>query len=185
MPAPPPLSEACQRWAQAANYSLITSDSGEMMLRSAAAHQSRYFIRRRGADRLELTESDPETGGERPLLFVADVAVLERHLLAVMADEIRDDGGLPFLELPTSRRWLAPGYSLGEMSGGYRTLSRVDAGPVAAAPDAILSVAALVPLSQFLRWSVSDLTSAFLDEGGAPLLDAGGYATPRAKGTAR
>lgn len=82
MPAPPPLSEACQRWAQAANYSLITSDSGEMMLRSSAAHQSRYFIRRRGVDRLELTESDPETDGERPLLFVADVAVLERHLLA-------------------------------------------------------------------------------------------------------
>lgn len=53
------------------------------MLRSAAAHQSRYFIRRRGVDRLELTESDPETGGEHPLLFVADIAVLERHLLAV------------------------------------------------------------------------------------------------------
>ena len=83
MPAPPTLSQDCQRWAQAANYSLITSEDGEVMLRSAAAHQSRYFIRRRGVDRLELTESDPETGGEHPLLFVADIAVLERHLLAV------------------------------------------------------------------------------------------------------
>lgn len=95
-----------------------------------------------------------------------------------MADEIREDVGLPYLALPTSREWLAPGYTLGKMSGGYRTLSRVDAGPVAAAPDPILSVVALVPLSQFLRWNVPVLTSAFLNEKGVPLLDADGYSTP-------
>jgi hypothetical protein len=150
-----------------------------MMLHSAAGHQGRYFIRRRGGDRLELTEADPETGGERPLLFVADIAVLERHLFGILADEIREDLGLPFLALPTSRQWLAgTGYTLGEMTGGYRTLARVGAGPVAAAPDPILSVVALVPLSQFLRWSVPELRSAFLSESGAPLLRAGGYGTP-------
>lgn len=87
---------------------------------------------------------------------------------------------MPFLALPTSRQWLAPGYTLGEMTGGYRTLARVGAGPVAAAPDPVLSVAALVPLSQLLRWNVSALRSAFLSESGAPLLCAGGYGSPPA-----
>lgn len=174
----PTLSADCQRWALTANYSLSTSDRGEMMLRSAARHQGQYVIRRRGSDRLELTEVDPETGGQRPLLFVADIAVLERYMFGLLADEIREDLGLTFLALPTSRQWLAPGYTLGEMTGGYRTLARVGAGPVAAAPDPILSMVALVPLSQFLRWSVSELRSAFLSESGAPMLRAGGYGTP-------
>jgi hypothetical protein len=46
-------------------------------------HRQTPEVGRRGADRLELTESDPDGGdGEHPLLFVAEVDVLERYLVA-------------------------------------------------------------------------------------------------------
>jgi hypothetical protein len=127
-------------------------DDGEILLRSEAGAPSRYFIRRRGDDRLELTESDPDGGdSEHPLLLVADSDVLERYLVALFADDIREDLDLPLLELGWRREDLADGYELSEMVRGYRTLKRATGGPVAAAPDPTLSVLALVPLSHYLR----------------------------------
>ena len=174
--APIALSSTCLGWARTAHYVTTVSDDGEVQLRSEAGAPSRYFIRRRGDDRLELSESDPEGGDdERALLFVAEVDVLERHLVAIFADDIREDLDLPLLDLPCTRADLAAGFQLGEMVRGYRTLRRDDGSPVAAAPDETLSLLALIPLSHFLRWSLADLKRSFLSPTGRPLLRDGRY----------
>ena len=160
--APIGLTAECVGWARAAQYLTNVADDGEVQLRSEAGAPTRYFIRRRGADRLELTESvDGST--EDPLLFVADVDVLERYLVGFFADDIREDLGLPLLQQGWSIQDLAPEYELSDMVRGYRTLSRTSQGPVAAAPDPTLSLLALVPLSHYLRWSVHDLKRSFLN----------------------
>lgn len=178
MTSPPTLSTECHGWALTAGYSLSTTPDGELTLRSETHPGTRYFIRQRGPARLELTQphDEDDAGGERPLLFVADIEVLERYLLGLLADDIRDDLGLPFLALPWSTEAIVPGFELGDMVRGYRTLSRSDQGPVAAAPDPVLSLVALVPLSRFLLWPVADLKASFLSETGAPLLHGDCYA---------
>lgn len=179
MTSTPSLSTDCHGWALTANYALTSSDDGDLMLRSEIDPATRYFIRQRGPDRLELTQANEEDGGaERPLLFVADIEVLERYLLGLFADDIRDDLGLPFLSLPWTAEATAPGFELSDMVRGYRTLSRAGRGPVAAAPDSILSLVALVPLSHLLLWPVPDLKASFLSETGAPLLRGADYAPP-------
>ncbi len=172
------LSADCQGWARTAHYTLTVADDGDVMLRSEIGDSTRYFIRRRGPNRLELTQSDDDAGGERPVLFVAQIDVLERYLLALFADDIRDDLDLPFLPLPFSAGDIAAGFELSDMVRGYRTLTRTGHGPVAAAPDPTLSLVTLVPLSHLLRWSTTDVKASFLSETGAPLLRAGTYAPP-------
>lgn len=173
----PTLSADCLGWALTANYAVTTADDGDVLLRSETDPATRYFIRRRGSDRLELTQADDEdAGGERPLLFVARIEVLERHLLGLFADDIRDDLGLPFLTLPFSAEAIAEGFELSDMVRGYRTLTRIGHGPVAAAPDPTLSLVTLVPLSHLLLWPLPDLKSSLLSETGAPLVHAGHYA---------
>ena len=150
------LSAECLGWARAAHYVSAIADDGDVLLRSEVGAPSRYFIRRRRGERLELTEAI-DGDDEHPLLFVASLDVLERHLIGFFADEIREDLDLPFLELPWSAAAFADGFELSALTKGYRTLSRVGLGPVAAAPDPILSMPALVPLSHLLGFSVSDL----------------------------
>lgn len=96
--------------------------------------------------------------------------------MGLFADDIREDLDLDFLELSWTAADLASGYSLTEMVRGFRTLNRTGHGPVAAAPDPVLSMLALVPLSHFLRWSIPDLKRAFLHPSGTPLLTSGRYA---------
>lgn len=178
MTSPPTLSAECHGWALTANYTLSPTDNDDLTLRSETSPATRYFIRQRGPARLELTQAndEDEAEGERPLLFVANIEVLERYLLGLFADDIRDDLGLPFLDLPWTTENIAAGFELGDMMRGYRTLRRIGHGPVAAAPDPTLSLAALVPLSHFLLWPVADLKSSFLSETGAPLLCGNRYA---------
>ena len=103
-----------------------------------AGAPSRYFIRRRGTDRLELTQAD-DGDAEHPLLFVAEVDVLERYLVGLFADDIRKDIGLPLLDIPWGTGDLADDFELSDMcvaigpsTGGW--------GPIAAAPDPTLSL---------------------------------------------
>lgn len=161
-------------WARAAHYVAGIADDGDIQLRSEVGAPTRYFVRRRGPDRLELTQS---TDGdcEQPLLFVSELAVLETHLFGLFADDIREDLGLPFLELRATPADLACGYELSEMVRDYRILSRTNGQPVAAAPDPGLSLLTLVPLSHLLGFSGADLKSAFLSHTGAPLIQSGRY----------
>jgi Immunity protein 61 len=128
-------------WARTAHYlASVVDDDGDVELRSEAGAPTRYSVRRRGADRLELTEA-VDADAERPVLFVAEVDVLERYLVGLFADDIREDLDLPQLEL----NWRAED-ELSEMVRGYRTLKRAAGGrPVAAAPDPTLSLLALFP----------------------------------------
>lgn len=178
--AAPVISRECLGWARAANYVCEVDDSaGVMTLRSEAGAPTRYFVRQRARDRLELSRIDISAVGDekpRPILFAADRDVLERHLVAIFGDDIREDVGLPMLQLPWQTADLAEGCELGNYVRGYRTLSVSGKGPIAAAPDPVLSLLALVPLSHFLRWSVTDLRRAFLNVEGAPLLKRGRYA---------
>jgi hypothetical protein len=173
--APIGLTADCVGWARTAHYLTTVADDGDVQLRSEAGAPTRYFIRRRGADRLELTQAI-DGDAEDPLLFVADVDVLERYLVGLFADDIREDLGLPLLEQGWSSDNLAQGYELSDMVRGYRTLSRTSGGPVAAAPDPTLSLLALVPLSHYLQWSIHDLKRSFLNSAGEPLLRRGRYA---------
>ncbi|MGY4646427.1 hypothetical protein ACVWWN_000223 [Mycobacterium sp. URHB0021] len=86
------------------------------------------------------------------------------------------------MELPWRAEDTATGFVLSAMSGGYRTLSRAGGGPIAAAPDATLSLVKLVPLSHFIGYELQALKESFLDENGAPLLAHGAYAPRRARG---
>lgn len=119
-------------------------------------------------------QADPDA--EHPVLFVARIEVLERHLVAAFGEDIRTDLGLPELDLPWAVDDLADGYALGDMVLGYRTLTRVGGGPVAAAPDPDLSLLTLVPLSHLLRHDVAALKCAFLNPDGQPLLRNSRYA---------
>lgn len=172
--AAPVLSPDCLGWARAAGYGCSTDDSTEtLVLQSQMGPPMRYHIRQ-VRDRLRLTTQTEDDTEERPMLFAADQEVLERFLYGVFGDDIRDDLGLPFLELPWTADDLATGYTLGEMHRGYRTLRRGGV-PLAAAPDPTLSLLALVPLSHFLGMTAAALRAAFLAERGAPLLIGGAY----------
>lgn len=175
MAAIPSISADCLGWARAAGYSHSVDDVAAILtLRSETG--TRYYIRHRG-DRLELSEAIP---GEDPriTLFAATTACLERHLYAVLGDEIREDASLPYLDMPSRATDLAEGYRLGPMERGYRILSRVGHGPVAAAPDPELSVVALVSLSHLLGWPAPAIKRAYLSEHGTPVLVDGRYALP-------
>lgn len=176
---PPELSAACLGWARTAHYSAESADDGDIHLRSEIGAPSRYIIRRRGTDRLELIEAAVTEDNEHPLLFVADTHVMECHLVALFADDIREDLDLPLLELPWRADDVAAGFDLSDMVRGYRTLRRAGGDPVAAAPDPMLSLLTLVPLSHYLRWTVADLKRSFLNPVGAPLLRNGRYSTKR------
>lgn len=174
--AAPALSPDCLGWARAAGYGCSTDDSTEtLVLQSQMGPPTRYHIRQ-VRDRLRLTTQTEDDTEERAMLFAADREVLERFLYGVFGDDIRDDLGLPYLELPWTAEALAPGYTLGEMDRGYRTLRRGSV-PLAAAPDPTLSLLALVPLSHFLGMTAAALRAAFLAENGAPLLTGGAYST--------
>jgi hypothetical protein len=168
------LSAECVGWARTAHYVTTVAEDGDVQLRSEAGAPTRYFIRRRGTNRLELTQVDDDA--EHPLLFVADTAVLEKHLIGLFADDVREDLELPLLDMDWTVDAVAKGYEVSKMERGYRTLKRVGGGPVAAAPDPTLSLLALVPLSHFLQWSVADLKRSFLSPTGSPLLRHDGYA---------
>jgi hypothetical protein len=171
------LSAECIGWARTAHYVSAVADDGDVQLRSELGAPSRYFIRRRGAERRALTEAD-DGDEERPLLFVAEVKVLERYLIGLFADDIREDLDLGLLRLRCEREDLAQGFDLTDMVRGYRTLTDAGGTPVAAAPDPTLSLLTLVPLSHYLRWTIPDLKRSFLSPTGLPLLRDGRYATP-------
>jgi hypothetical protein len=95
----------------------------------------------------------------------------------LFADDIREDLDLPLLDLPWGRGDLADGFELTDMVRGYRTLKRSGGGPIAAAPDPMLSLIALMPLSHYLGWAIADLKRSFLSPAGAPLLRHGRYAS--------
>lgn len=175
MSSPLILSAETRAWAQTANYTMTEDEDGTVVFRSETDSFARYFIRRRGVDRLQLTQSD-EDDRERPVLFVAQAEVLERYLLALFSDDLREDLDLPFLPLPWTVDHLAPGFTVSDTVRGWRTLIRTGHGSIGAAPDATLSLVTLVPLSHLLLWPAAAVKASFLHETGAPLLHNGGYA---------
>ncbi|WP_260973570.1 TNT antitoxin family protein [Mycolicibacterium llatzerense] len=169
----PTLSRTCAGWANTAGFTVDTYDDATT-LRSAAGHgTSWYQIRDRGRGRVELTEIDHD-GDEHSELFAAGMDVLERYLIGLLGDVLREELALDYLDLPWKVELVAPGYTLGPLIRGYRTLSRTDGSPVAAARDETLSLVKLVPLSQFMAHDLETLKRAFLSPTGAPLLAADG-----------
>lgn len=175
----PEISAECLAWARTAGFRCDTDEStATVMLRPDTGAPIRYFIRWRGS-RLQLRQVTDD-GDERVILFAATETVLAAYLFGLFGDDIREDLDLPFLELPSEIGDLAEGYSLTEMTRGYRILSRVGDGSLAAAPDPRLSLVSLVPLSHLLSLSgVDELRLSFLSETGAPLLVDGRYARTR------
>lgn len=176
----PVISRACLGWVQAANYACETDDAaGVVTLRSESGAPTRYYLRWR-RDRLELSRVDDQSISDdkpQPVLFAANHDVMERYLVGLFGDDIREDVGLLALDLPWNASDVAAGCVIGDAAvGGHRTLSVAGTGPVAAAPDATLSLLDLVPLSHFLKWTISDLRRSFLNFHGAPLLQGGRYA---------
>lgn len=165
------LSVECVRWAQLARYDW---NSTEGLLRRPG--EDGYAVLARPDGRAELVQLADDGTSER-VLYAADREVLERYLFGLFADDIREDIDLPLLELGWARDDLADGYQLSDMVRGYRTLRRTSGEPVAAAPDPTLSLLALVPLSNYLRWSIADLKRSFLNPAGVPLLRHGRYAS--------
>lgn len=69
------LSADVLGWARTAHYVTAVADDGDIQLRSEAGAPTRYYIRQRGPDRLELTQT-ADGDSEQPVLFVARVDVL-------------------------------------------------------------------------------------------------------------
>lgn len=172
------LSAECVGWARAAQYAVLDGDEpGAVVLRHTDPAAGRYILRSRAEGRVELFAS--VDGEEESVLYAAGMAVMERYLVGVLADELREDLDLPYLELPwADARDLAAGYEITPLERGFRVLRRSGGGPpIAAARDETLSLVKLVPLSHFLGWSVAELTRSFRDPAGAPFLVGGRYAT--------
>lgn len=167
------LSSVCVGWATTARFS-VESEDGVTVLRPEERGRFSYKIRPRGSHRVELFEVDPE-GPEESALFAANIDVLEHFLVPLLADEIRDDLELEFLDLPWRVSDLNRNFTLTEMRNGYRTLRRTDGSPVAAARDEAISLVKLVPLSHCLTFDLATLKRAFLNPEGAPLLVEGRY----------
>ncbi|MDP7739747.1 Imm61 family immunity protein [Mycobacterium paragordonae] len=170
------LSSESRGWAQAANYTWTNDEAGNLVLSSAVGGSTRYYIRARGRYRIELRESFAPHQSSRLKLFVSDAGVLERHLISLLGEEIREDLDLPYLDLAFAESDLADGFALDDYVNGHRVLRLNDVGPVAAAPDRQLSLVTLVPLSHFLSWTVADLKRSFLSLTGAPVLRGRFYA---------
>lgn len=154
-------------------YDVVVED-GDTVLRSHDRDRGEYRICRRPGDRIAVVEVDADDQAQE-VLFAADMSVVERFVIGVLGDDIRDDLELDYLQMPWGRDALAPGSELSGMVGGYRTLRRINGGPVAASRDEDMSLVRLVPLSQFLTLSVAELRASFLDAAGSPLLDGGRY----------
>jgi hypothetical protein len=169
----PPLSDQCSGWAHTARYDVVV-DGGDTVLRSHDRSRGEYRICSRPGDRIALVEVDADDIAQE-VLFASDMTVVERFVIGILGDDIRDDLELEYLQMPWQRDDLAPGFQLSDMVGGYRTLSRINSGPVAASRDPDMSLARLIPLSQFLMLSVAELRASFLAVDGAPLLHGGRY----------
>ena len=169
----PSLSDQCAGWARMARYDVV-DDDGDTVLRSHDRSRGEYRICPRPGGRIAVVEVDADDVAQE-VLFAADITVVERFLIADFGDDIRDDLELEYLQMPWHRDDLAPGFQLSDMAGGYRTLSRINGGPVAASRDPELSLVRLIPLSQFMTLSAAELRTSFLDIDGAPLLRAGRY----------
>ncbi len=167
----PQLSDQLLGWARMAQYQNI-DHGGKTVLR--ARGRGEYHIQHRPSNRFALLESD-EDGHEHEVLFAADLTVIERFLVGVLGDDIRDDLELDHLPIPWQQTDLADGFELSDMVRGYRTLSLVDGSPVAASRDETLSLVRLVPLSHFLAIAFDELKQSFLNVDGAPLLEGRHY----------
>lgn len=179
---PPPLSDTLRGWARAVGY-LCTADdtTATTLLVPEAESPTRYHIRWRANARVEVVEAGADE--MRPLLFAANTAILETYLFGLFGDDLRENVGLPPLELPWAEDDLASGYTVGkQLSRGYRVLSHHKVGPIAAAPDPTLSLLTLVPLSHFLGLSIADLKQSFLNEAGKPLMSGPRYTSIRTTG---
>lgn len=152
----------------------VAEEDGDTVLRSHDRDRGEYRICRRPGDRIAVVEVDSDDQAQE-VLFAADMAVVERFVIGLLGDDIRDDLELDYLQMPWGQDDLAPGFTLSNMVGGYRTLRRTNGDPVAASRDENMSLVRLVPLSQFLNLSVPDLRASFLDAAGAPLLDGSQY----------
>lgn len=162
------LSQECLGWARLARY---TWDVDEAVLRRPG--ELGYEFRGAPGGRVEMIELADDGPGER-MLYAADATVMECFVFTVLGDDVRDDLDLPYLELPSRLADIAPGYRLGEVVNGSRTLFLRDS-PVAAAPGDHASLSALVPLSHCLGYNLDELKQSFLHQRGAPLLRGGRY----------
>ncbi|MGH3638624.1 MAG: Imm61 family immunity protein [Mycobacterium sp.] len=170
------LSVELLDWARRAGYTLTAADrEGVLTLWSDPGGEVRYYLRRREDGWYLLTRSSRDSD-EQFVLAAVSREILERFLYGVFGTVIRDDHKLPFLQKPWNPADVASGYSLSEMSeGGYRTLSRMDSGPVAVAREKTISLMNLVPLSHFLKLSISELEASYLSDSGGPLLSGRSY----------
>ncbi|SBS79357.1 conserved hypothetical protein [uncultured Mycobacterium sp.] len=158
-------------WARLAGYGW-DAETGALTTRLDGC-QTELSVRAAANGRFELHEDID--GDRRMLLYALNLDVVERHLFALLGDDIRAQLDLPFLELPAAATDVAGGYSLGPTARGFQTLVRIGAGPVAAAPRPGTSLGTLVPLSHLLDLSISELKQSFLHQDGEPLIEGDRY----------
>jgi hypothetical protein len=170
----PKWSKELESWAIRAGYT-TASDEASAMLYSRGG-ELRFYARVRTDGWYQLTTAS-RGGEEQPELAAVSMDVIERHLFDVLGVVIRSESGLPFLMMPWEASQVAPGYQVSSMSeDGYRTLDRDGVGPIAIARDEAESLLTLIPLSHFLRLTVSQLEQSYLTRDGAPLMNGQHYA---------
>jgi hypothetical protein len=165
------LSEEILGWARLAGYAW-DAEAAALTTRLDGCH-TELSVRAATKGRMELHEDID--GDRRMLLYALNLDVIERHLFALLGDDVRAQIDLPFLEFPAAPTDIAGGYSLGPPARGFHTLVKTGTGPIAAAPWPGTSLGTLVPLSHLLDLRISEIKQSFLHQDGEPLLDSGRY----------
>jgi hypothetical protein len=115
--AAPTLSSECRGWLMTAGYSCLVDEgsAATVIVARPGTSGTRYSLHRTTRGRLRLLEVNDDDE-EDLTLYAAEIDVVERFLIGVLADEIRDEVGLPYLELPWRAEHTAPGFVLSAMS---------------------------------------------------------------------
>jgi hypothetical protein len=165
------LADEILGWAQLAGYHWspekhsLTTGSGEFVTRISPREVT--------GSRLQLRED--LGGADRLLLHAVNMNVVDRYLVTLLGDELREDLGLLFLHLPATAADFAPGYSLSQSANGFHTHPTPQRCPWPRCPQRSRPWPHLMPLPHFLGFNIDELKQAFLDVAGDPLLHRGRY----------
>lgn len=156
-------------WARRANYSLTQHGDGETLeLWSDPGGEQRFYVRQHEGGWWALSSTD-RGSAERLELTGSSLMVVEKYLLALLGDAIREREGLRDLRIPNHIDSLPDGYSVDDPDAdGFRRLKE-GSSVVAKTRGRIIGKSTLVKTAHLLALPVQTIQDSYVAEDGAPL----------------